>query len=533
MPATSEIRGDKKGHSMKIRTSFFAAVTRVVLTALACQLSLSAKAQTNIIFDTETKLVPSVGAQNLEFAIDVAIDGKTAAVGAQQSGHGSVYLYSLIGTNWQQTQIVTAGKAPNVLDQFGSAVALSSNVLVVGQPSSFQTTNQSGEVYVYTNSGTTWVFQQKLTEVGSPVPGDGFGSAVDVSGNTLVVANPLESSVEPNSGALYVYQQIGGTWLLQAKLKPVDPIPNQLVGSSVSIDGDTIVAGADSVVYVFVRNGTNWTQQQEIFGGGAPFEFEFARDVAFEGNVIAITAQDVGVTRASTNPVVQIYVRNGTFWSLQQTIFVAHSDPNIPFGNTVAIHNGILAVGIPGREVDGLPSAGAIEIYEFNGTNWVFTQEVAANDVTAGAFLGASVDVGDSGIIGGAPFDTDVGRQGQGAAYIFSTSGTNPPVVVPIATASPNVLFPPNHKLVPVTITVSNHDSFNSCRIVSVTSNEPGGKNSPDFIITGDLTLQLRAERSGKSKSGRIYTIEVACTDGAGNTTSTTVVVTVPHNRNH
>jgi hypothetical protein len=122
-----------------------------------------------------------------------------------------------------------------------------------------------------------------------------------------------------------------------------------------------------------------------------------------------------------------------------------------------------------------------------------------------------------------------------GAAYVFSLNGTNPPIEL-VATASPNVLFPPNHKLIPVTITVSNHESFTSCRIVSVSSNEAQPRKGktispPDWIITGDLTLLLRAENSGRNKAGRIYTIEIACTDLNGATISTSVTVSVPHDR--
>ena len=64
------------------------------------------------------------------------------------------------------------------------------------------------------------------------------------------------------------------------------------------------------------------------------------------------------------------------------------------------------------------------------------------------------------------------------------------------------------------------------CRIDSVTSNEPLAPG--DFVITGALTVQLRAERLGEG-TGRIYAIAVRCTDTAGNSTHQTVTVTVPH----
>ena len=104
--------------------------------------------------------------------------------------------------------------------------------------------------------------------------------------------------------------------------------------------------------------------------------------------------------------------------------------------------------------------------------------------------------------------------------------------------ATPSVLSPPNHKMVPVTISVTVTDNcdahvLESCRIISVTSNEPisgtgDGDSAPDWEITGNLTLNLRAERAG-SGTGRIYTITVQCTDSAGNSASGSTSVTVPH----
>jgi hypothetical protein len=97
--------------------------------------------------------------------------------------------------------------------------------------------------------------------------------------------------------------------------------------------------------------------------------------------------------------------------------------------------------------------------------------------------------------------------------------------------ASPDALWAPNHKLVTVTLTADFSDRVDPApvvRIVEVTSNEPAEGSAPDWVITGPLTLQLRAERNGNA-TGRIYTITVEVRDHAGNATQRTVQVTVPH----
>ena len=108
------------------------------------------------------------------------------------------------------------------------------------------------------------------------------------------------------------------------------------------------------------------------------------------------------------------------------------------------------------------------------------------------------------------------------------------PVITSVS-ASPNLLKPPNHRLVPVTVSVSDSDNCDPnpvCSIISVTSNEPdtgcGSGDKPNDIqnISG-LTVQLRAERCGTLKTGRIYTITVQCTDASGNSSTGTTTVTV------
>jgi len=110
--------------------------------------------------------------------------------------------------------------------------------------------------------------------------------------------------------------------------------------------------------------------------------------------------------------------------------------------------------------------------------------------------------------------------------------------VIQSITPTPSVLWPPNHKMVPVNVEATvtdNCDAHPSAKIVSVTSNEPqsgtgDGDAAPDWELTGDLSLKLRAERKGSGK-GRTYTITVQCTDYAGNRSSKDACVKVPHNK--
>ncbi|GEM_PF-1909993 len=140
---------------------------------------------------------------------------------------------------------------------------------------------------------------------------------------------------------------------------------------------------------------------------------------------------------------------------------------------------------------------------------------------------------------------TDQAGNVASGSFTITVQDTTPPFIASL-TASPAILWSPNHKMVPVTITPAATDAVGvtSLRILSVTSNEPdnglGDGDMPNDIVfttdpiavngpavTGQLTLQLRAERSGAG-NGRVYTITVQASDAAGNTSTSVVTVSAP-----
>ena len=489
------------------------------------------------VVDTVTKLLPSDVRSNLFFGTSVAIDTGTAAVGAVDVTNGAVYTYALVGGNWVQTQKLTDPAPPCGTDEFGTSVALQNDVLVVGQPLGCANSDLSGQALVYRLVGGTWVLQQILMETNPPFPVNGFGTSVAVSSNTIVVGNPNDPS-GPGSGAVSIFTNNGTSWNLQAKVTAPPNTFQAFTGQSVAVEGDALIAGAPGVgiaggAFVFVRTGTTWSLTQTLLPV-IHTAANFGISVALQGGVAVIGAPGEADSNGIAGGAAFVYRRMVNSFVQQQELTPTANVRGLGFGTSVSVLNGTIVVGIPFRTVNGHTNAGAADIFTFNGTSWVLAQEVAASDPSNGAQFGHAVDIGQSGIIVGAPFDSQIFTN-AGAAYIFSTSATNGPMIVS-ATASPNVLFPPNHKLVPVTITVNATGSFVSCVILGVRSNQPingtgDGNTSPDWIITGDLTLLLRAERAGNIKTDRVYTITVLCADSFGNTARKDVTVTVPHDQ--
>ena len=148
-------------------------------------------------------------------------------------------------------------------------------------------------------------------------------------------------------------------------------------------------------------------------------------------------------------------------------------------------------------------------------------------------------------------YDTSFKRPAQDALYAPDAyrSSDHDPVVIGLDVCeqvaptidvllSHDVLWPPNHKMVEVTATVTASDNFDTTptiTLLSVTSNEPDnglgdGDTAGDIVVVDDTTFQLRAERSGKG-SGRVYTVTYQVTDDCGNTAIGTAEVLVPKSR--
>lgn len=143
---------------------------------------------------------------------------------------------------------------------------------------------------------------------------------------------------------------------------------------------------------------------------------------------------------------------------------------------------------------------------------------------TSGAFINEFVPAGTGGL--------------TAVRYVLFhdiTPGDEVPPTISNVSVNPAVLWPPNHKMVDVVVSATvtdNQDPSPTIKIVGIVSNEPDdgtgdGNVSPDVRITGDLTAQLRAERSGQG-IGRIYTITLEAKDATGNTSLTTITVSVP-----
>jgi len=244
----------------------------------------------------EAKLIPDDGDANDWFGESVAIDADTIVVGAPC--RGAAYVFERAGDDtWSQVAKLLPSDPPYW--EFGLAVALSGDVIVVGSKNDDDHGNWSGSAYVFERS-TDGVWQRVAKLFGHDTGGlDEFGTSVAISADTALVGSPGADPQAPGSGAVYVFERKGnGTWLEVAKLFPSDGQNGDRFGSATAVARNTAVIGAprdDDVApqagsaYVFVRgvDGT-WSQVSKLVAADGEQEDRFGEVLGLDGNIAVI-----------------------------------------------------------------------------------------------------------------------------------------------------------------------------------------------------------------------------------------------------
>jgi hypothetical protein len=176
------------------------------------------------------------------FGGNLDLEGDTAVVTAWLNGAGSAYVYVRSGSTWTEQVKLTASDGSS-LDRFGRGVALEGDTLMIGANSDDDLGTDAGSLYVFKRSGTTWNQQQKLTP-SDGAANDWFGGTISLSGDTALIGAMGDDDWGSQSGSVYVFVNSGTTWIEQTKLTASDGAVDDLFGNSLSISGNTYFVGA-------------------------------------------------------------------------------------------------------------------------------------------------------------------------------------------------------------------------------------------------------------------------------------------------
>lgn len=378
----------------------------------------------------QAKVVASESAGNDYFGSDVAISGDTAVLGAQGDddcggGSGSAYVYARLGSAWVQKQKLTAADAAPG-DAFGVSVAISGNTMIIGANGDEDAGEFSGSAYIFAYDGSGWVQQAKL-KASDAAAYDHFGLYVAVSGDTAVVgADANDHNGLTNCGAVYVFVRIGSTWVQQAKLTAADAAPADFFGTAVSISGNTVLVGANGdddggeysgSAYVFTRNGSAWAQQAKLRLTDASLSDHFGLAVSVSGEtaVVGVYGED-GPTEGNSGAA-YVFTRNGSTWTQSAILTAPDRASDDSFGISVFACGDKIVVGAHGDD-DGGPQSGSAYLFTGSGSNWTMETKLKAADPAEGDGFGWSVSV-DSGRVLVGTSSKDDPETNSGAAYVF------------------------------------------------------------------------------------------------------------------
>ncbi len=385
----------------------------------------------------EQKILASDGASYDSFGYSVAVSGNTALVGAYNddvggnSNRGSAYVFVRSGATWSEQAHLTASDGASN-DYFGYSVALSGDTALVGAYQDQVGVNvKQGSVYVFVRSGTAWTQQAKLT-ASDGAAGDLFGSSVALSGDTALVGAYMDNA-SGAQGSAYVFTRSGTTWTQQAKLTASDGATSDYFGISVGLSSDTALVGAykDDVgtrtdqgsAYVFVRSGTNWTQQAKLTASDGVTSAWFGYSASLAGDTALIGAYQDPVNGNANRGSAYVFVRSGTTWTQQAKLTASDGGSYDEFGYSVALSGDTALVGAHHDNVGGM-GQGSAYVFARSGTTWTQQTKLTASDGAASDLFGDSVALsGDTALVG-ADGDDVGANSNQGSAYFYQTNHT-------------------------------------------------------------------------------------------------------------
>jgi hypothetical protein len=326
------------------------------------------------------KLLASDGAGTANFGAAVAISGDTILVSAisanvqGHSNHGQVYVFTRTNGTWSETQRLASDDGASG-DAFGNAIALQGNVALIGaQGSTVGTNTLQGKVYVFSSTGSTWSQQQMLT-ASDGGNNDLFGHSLALDGSTAVIGAPTFWYNFSHAGFMYVFTSSGGTWSFAQKVLPTETALGDQFGYAVGIAGDTALASstgnqfAHGAVTVFKRDAGMFAQTQRFTPDNGAGGDEFGNQLSMSGNAAVIGAQRLVID--DHQGAAYLFAESEGTWSQQQQFTETTGTSLDFFGGAVAFDGRTILIGTPGATVDGDHFVGTASLYT-NADDGVF-----------------------------------------------------------------------------------------------------------------------------------------------------------------
>lgn len=383
-----------------------------------------------------TKLEPAANPLPDLFGTACDLDGDLAVIGAPiadspelggDNDAGAAYVYRRVGDSWIQEAILSA-PTPEQDDHFGASVALDGETIVIGADGrDLPGKPDTGSVYVFEQVAGEWVPQ--VLNSPSQNGGDFFGDSVAIDAGSIVIGAPFDDDLAADSGAVYVFVRSGNAWAEQQKLKAGDASSGDRLGSVAILD-DRIVAGAPhddhevlidaGSVYVFVRQGSDWSQETRLQSGRRGPGESFGVRVAIDADAILVSSP-LGFGLAPQSGNAEIFRLDGSTWSSEARLQVSDGAAQDNLGSSIDLAGDLAILGARFAMVDGRPAAGAAYLFRrgtnvFGLTTWDMVSKITSADPDHAGY-GSAIAISGADLLVGAPFSNTAGSA-TGAAFV-------------------------------------------------------------------------------------------------------------------
>ena len=289
---------------------------------------------------------------------------------------GSVYVFDrrIIGDGeiWRQTAKL---RAPEQLEwaEFGFAVEIDGDTLAVAAYHDPTRHVDGGAVYVFARSDEEWLLEARLFPADGAAA-DEFGTAIALQGDTLIVGSPGDDGRGTNAGAAIVYRRVAGTWERESVLRAPDGVEFDAFGFSVGLAGDSAIVGAPfhdggnlegGGAYLFQRDGAVWSAGTRLLPAGLPQGAWFGRAVALTPNFAVIGAprfnritHDGIANELFALGKTYVFQRTASGWVEHAALLADDGAEGDDFGWTLAAQPGVIVVGAWLADTPAGPDAG-------------------------------------------------------------------------------------------------------------------------------------------------------------------------------
>jgi hypothetical protein len=372
-------------------------------------------------------LTDPTGLPATAFGASVGLSGNTAVVGAPYSlnNQGIAYIYTKSSRGWRTNPTVVLHDPGNQSVNFGLKVAISGSVIMIGVPQAAASSGTLGAVYVYTKTSKGWPATPSATLTCSSTCGQGFGTAVKISGTAAVIVD---------GNFAHVYSESRGGWLLRATL--VDPLSAQGDGfNSVALSGTTVVLGAayapysasgpgGGTAFIYSEKAGVWpTSPTTILNDpvgpvtGSAGTDDFGYSVAVAGTTVTVGAVGGNGTNIPNGAAFLYTATIGGVWPTSPSVSLLGTYPYGEFGYSMAMSFSattnitMLFVGAPSLN-------GVVGVYATSKGIWSTSPSATIGGPLQYGELGASLFHSGTTLIGGAPGGNG-GAGAVGHAYIY------------------------------------------------------------------------------------------------------------------